>query len=116
MPATVNIPILLDRLCYRHPSILVDAVTEHDEGRRLVAIRNITVNEEFFPGHFPGTPVLPAVLMLESWSQVAALLLLQRGDAPPNARVYLRGVNDAKFRRQVVPGDSVRLEISLSRR
>jgi UDP-N-acetylglucosamine acyltransferase len=60
--------------------------------------------------------VLPAVLMLESWSQVAALLLLERADAPPNARVYLRGVNDAKFRRQVGPGDRVRLEISLSRR
>jgi UDP-N-acetylglucosamine acyltransferase len=112
----LNIPILLDRLCYRFPSILVDAVTEHDEGRRLVAVKNVTVNEEFFPGHFPGTPVLPAVLMLESWSQVAAMLLLQRADAPPNARVYLRGVNDAKFRRQVVPGDSVRLEISLGRR
>ena len=112
----LNIPILLDRLCYRYPSILVDAVAEHDEGRRLVAVKNVTVNEEFFPGHFPGMPVLPAVLMLESWSQVAAMLLLQRADAPPNARVYLRGVNDAKFRRQVVPGDSVRLEISLGRR
>jgi len=116
MTAVINIPVLLDRLCYRHPSILVDAIVEHDEGRRLVAVKNVTVNEEFFPGHFPGTPVLPAVLMLESWSQVAALLLLERVDAPPNARVYLRGVNDAKFRRQVVPGDRVRLEISLSRR
>jgi UDP-N-acetylglucosamine acyltransferase len=112
----LNIPVLLDRLCYRYPSILVDAIAEHEQGRRLVAFKNVTVNEEFFAGHFPTAPVLPAVLMLESWSQVAAMLLLQRDDAPPNARVYLRGVNDAKFRRQVVPGDRVRLEISLMRR
>jgi len=116
MSSPLNIPILVDRLCYRYPSVLVDGVTEHEAGRRLVAVRNVTINEEFFPGHFPTTPVMPAVLMLESWSQVAAMLLLERGDAPPNARVYLRGVNDAKFRRQVVPGDRVRLEISLGRR
>ncbi len=116
MTTSLNIPILVDRLCYRYPSILVDAVTEHDAGRRLVAVKNVTINEEFFPGHFPTTPVMPAVLMLESWSQVAAMLLLERGDAPPNARVYLRGVNDARFRRQVVPGDRVRLEICLGRR
>src|SRR5947209_9587755 len=96
--------------------MLVDAITEHEAGRRLVAVKNVTVNEEFFQGHFPGAPLLPAVLMLESWSQVAALLLLQREAGPPNARVYLRGVNDAKFRRQVVPGDRLRLEISLGRR
>ncbi len=113
---STDIPILLDRLCYRYPSLLVDAIVEHDAGRRLVAVKNVTVNEEFFQGHFPGAPLMPAVLMLESWSQVAALLLLQREDAPPNARVYLRGVNDAKFRRQVVPGDQLRLEISLGRR
>src|SRR5262252_9809599 len=114
-PAT-EIPVLLDRLCYRYPSPLVDAVTEHEAGRRVVAVKNVTVNEEFFQGHFPGAPLMPAVLMLESWSQVAALLLLQREDASPNARVYLRGVNDAKFRRQVVPGDRLRLEITLGRR
>src|SRR2546427_2264702 len=96
--------------------MLVDAITEHDAGRRLVAVKNVTVNEEFFQGHFPGAPVMPAVLMLESLSQVAAILLLQRQDAPPNGRVYLRGVNDAKFRRQVVPGDRLRLEITLGRR
>src|SRR5437867_11279002 len=84
----INIPILLDRLCYRYPSMLVDAITEHEAGRRLVAVKNVTVNEEFFQGHFPGAPVMPAVLMLESWSQVAAMLLLQREDAPPTARVY----------------------------
>src|SRR5438034_8218787 len=113
---STDIPILLDRLCYRYPSLLVDAIIEHDAGRRLVAVKNVTVNEEFFQGHFPGAPLMPAVLMLESLSQVAAILLLQRQDAAPNARVYLRGVNDAKFRRQVVPGDRLRLEISLGKR
>ena len=115
MTPIINIPIVLDRLCYRYPSLLVDSITEHDAGRRLVGVKNVTVNEEFFQGHFPGAPLLPAVLMLESLSQVAAILLLQREDAPPNARVYLRGVNDAKFRRQVVPGDRLRLEITLGR-
>jgi UDP-N-acetylglucosamine acyltransferase len=96
--------------------MLVDAIVEHDRGRRLVAVKNVTVNEEFFQGHFPGAPLMPAVLMLESLSQVATILLVEREDAPPNARVYLRGVNDAKFRKQVVPGDRLRLEISLGRR
>jgi UDP-N-acetylglucosamine acyltransferase len=112
----INIPLLLDRLCYRNPSMLIDAITEHEPGRRLVAVKNVTVNEEFFQGHFPGAPLMPAVLMLESLSQVAAILLLQRENSQPNFRVYLRGVNDARFRRQVVPGDRLRLEITLGRR
>jgi UDP-N-acetylglucosamine acyltransferase len=114
--ATLDIPGLLDRLCYRYPSLLVDAIAEHEPGRRLVAVKNVTVNEEFFQGHFPGAPLLPAVLMLESLSQVAAILLLERDRQPPTARVYLRGVDDAKFRRQVVPGDRLRLEITLGPR
>jgi UDP-N-acetylglucosamine acyltransferase len=111
----INIPQALDRLCYRFPSMLVDAIAEHEAGRRLVAIKNVTVAEEFFQGHFPGAPLMPGVLMLESLSQVAAILLLQREEGPPNARVYLRGVNNAKFRRQVVPGDRLRLEVTLDR-
>lgn len=113
---SINIPQALDRLCFRYPSMLVDAISEHERGRRLVAVKNVTVNEEFFQGHFPGAPLLPGVLMLESLSQVATILLVERGDARPNTRVFLRGVNNAKFRRQVVPGDRLRLEISLGRR
>jgi UDP-N-acetylglucosamine acyltransferase len=112
----INIPQALDRLCYRYPSMLVDAITEHEPGRRLVAVKNVTVSEEFFQGHFPGTPIMPAVLMVESLSQVAAILLLQREEAPTRSRVYLRGVNNAKFRKQVVPGDRLKLEISLGPR
>jgi len=112
---TINLPILLDRICFRYPSPLVDAIVEQEPGR-LVGVKNVTLNEEFFQGHFPGTPLMPGVLMLESLSQVAAVLLLHREDARPDARVCLRGVNDAKFRRQVVPGDRLRLEITLGRR
>ena len=112
----IDIPILLDRLCYRYPSMLVDAITEHEPGKRTVGVKNVTVNEEFFQGHFPGAPLLPAVLMLETLTQVAAVLLLEREGRRPTERVYLRGVNDAKFRRQVVPGDRLRLEVSLGAR
>src|SRR5262245_26912927 len=113
--SVTDIPILLDRFCYRYPSPLVDAIIEGDAGRP-VAVKNVTVGEEFFQGHFPGASVMPGVLMLEALSQAAALLLIRREQAPPDFRVYLRGVNDAKFRRQVVPGDQIRLEISLGRR
>jgi len=95
--------------------MLMDVIAEQGTGR-LVAVKNVTVNEEFFQGHFPGAPLMPAVLMLEAMSQVAALLLVHREEGPANQRVYLRGVNDARFRRQVVPGDRLRLEIALGRR
>ena len=113
--SSINLPVLLDRVCYRYPSPLVDAILERDSGR-LVGVKNVTLNEEFFQGHFPGTPIMPGVLMLEALSQLAAVLLLHRDGAQADGRVYLRGVNDMKLRRQVVPGDRLRLEITLGRR
>ncbi|MBA2258180.1 MAG: acyl-ACP--UDP-N-acetylglucosamine O-acyltransferase [Acidobacteria bacterium] len=110
---SIDIPGTLERLCYRYPSPLVDAVTEHEPGRRMVAVKNVTVNEDFFQGHFPGSPVMPGVLMIETLAQVATVLLMH-GDGA-NGRVYLRAVYNAKFRRQVVPGDRLRLEVTLGR-
>jgi UDP-N-acetylglucosamine acyltransferase len=112
---SIDLPALLDRVYYRYPSFLIDTVAEHEPGSRMVAIKNVTVNEEFFQGHFPGAPLMPAVLMIEAFMQVAAVLILERADAPETARVWLRGVDNAKFRRQVVPGDRLRLEVQLGR-
>ena len=95
--------------------MLVDAIAEHEPGVRLSAIKNVTVNEEFFQGHFPGSPLMPGVLMIEALTQVAAVLVLDRVESPRSARISLRGVTDAKFRRQVVPGDRLRLDVTLGR-
>ena len=110
---SVNITQTLERLCYSYPSPLVDAVTEHEPGRRMVAVKNVTVNEEFFQGHFPGTPLMPGVLMIESFAQLTTLLLMHDSEGGWGDRVFLRGVNNAKFRKSVVPGDRLRLEVTL---
>jgi UDP-N-acetylglucosamine acyltransferase len=112
----INIPQAIDRLCYRFPSALVDAVMEHEPGKRIVAVKNVTVGEDYFQGHFPGTPVMPGVLMIETLAQVAALLLGEASHGRVYPRTYLRGVDNAKFRRQVIPGDQLRLEVTLGAR
>jgi UDP-N-acetylglucosamine acyltransferase len=110
---SLHLPTALSRVSYRYPVILVDAVTMHEPGTRLVAFKNVTVSEEYFQGHFPNSPLMPGVLMIEALTQAAGILVLGRPDAPPNSRASLRGVNNAKFRRQVVPGDRMRLEVTL---
>jgi UDP-N-acetylglucosamine acyltransferase len=108
---------VLERLTYRYPSVLVDAVTHYEPGRRIRAVKNVTVNEEFFQGHFPGTPLMPGVLMIESLTQVASLLLLSSDSiGGGDSCAWLRGVDNAKFRRQVVPGDRLEFEVTLGRR
>jgi UDP-N-acetylglucosamine acyltransferase len=99
----------LDRLCFRYPSPLVDAVLEHEPGRRVAAVKNVSVNEDFFQGHFPGEPLMPGVLLIETMSQVATILLMESGDVD---RAWLRGVDNAKFRARVVPGDRLMVEVT----
>jgi UDP-N-acetylglucosamine acyltransferase len=110
----IHIPTLVDRLPQRYPAYLLDTVVQHDPGRRLVAHKNVTVNEDFFQGHFPGSPVMPGVLMIEALTQVATVLLLEREGR--GLQVFLRGVDNAKFRRQVAPGDQLQLEVVIGRR
>lgn len=113
---SINIPAVIDRLCYRYPSVLVDRIVEHEPGRRIVAVKNVTVSEDFFQGHFPGTPLMPGVLMIETLVQVATLLLIETAGKAPVTAAYLRGVDNAKFRRQVTPGDRLQLEVSIAAR
>ena len=102
-------------LPHRYPMLLVDRVLEYEPGKRLVAIKNVTINEPFFAGHFPGKPVMPGVLLIEAMAQAGALMLLQLVEERGGKLLYLTGISDAKFRRPVVPGDQVRFEIDVVR-
>jgi beta-hydroxyacyl-ACP dehydratase FabZ len=100
-------------LPHRYPFLLVDRVQELEPGRRIVGIKNVTVNEPFFQGHFPDRPIMPGVLIIEALAQVGGVLAFK--SAPPAGQpvVYLTGVDKAKFRKPVVPGDRLRFEVEV---
>lgn len=100
-------------LPHRYPFLLVDRVMELDPDRRIVGIKNVTVNEPFFQGHFPERPVMPGVLILEAMAQVGGLLAFKSLGPARRPVVYLTGVDGAKFRKPVVPGDRIRFEIDV---
>ncbi len=100
---------------HRYPFLLVDAITELEPGKRIVGLKSVTVNEPFFSGHFPGTPVMPGVLIIESLAQVAAVLVLREIPDRERKLVYFSGIDKARFRRPVIPGDQLELVVELLR-
>ena len=114
---TMDIHQILKQLPHRYPILLVDRVLEIEKGVRIKAIKNVTINEPFFTGHFPHRPVMPGVLMLEALAQAAALLSFNALDAVPddNTVYYFAGIDGARFKRPVEPGDQLVLEVAIDR-
>jgi len=115
----LDINQIMARLPHRYPMLLVDRVLEMEPGKRIVAIKNVSINEPFFTGHFPEQPVMPGVLIIEALAQAAALFSFEGNNEVDlaNQRIayYLVGVDGARFRRPVLPGDQLRLEVVADR-
>ncbi len=111
----MHIPSLLERHHNRCPAVLVDGVSPPLDGDGLSAFKLVSASEDFFQGHFPGVPLMPGVLMLEALAQASTVLLLERPGSSPGSTVSLRGVDDVKFRRHVVPGDRLELNVRITR-
>ena len=113
----MDIHAILKQLPHRYPFLLVDRVLELDKGKTIKALKNVTINEPFFEGHFPHRPVMPGVLMLEALAQAAALLAFDALDTSPTDEMvyYFAGIDGARFKRPVEPGDQLILEVELLR-
>ncbi len=111
----MDIHDILKNLPHRYPFLLVDRVLECDPGKRLVALKNVTINEPFFPGHYPHHPVMPGVLIIEALAQTAAILSFKTMDDGPDEKsvYYFVGIDGARFKKPVSPGDQLIMEVSI---
>jgi 3-hydroxyacyl-[acyl-carrier-protein] dehydratase len=100
---------------HRYPMLLIDRIVELEPLKRIVAIKNITMNEAVFQGHFPGAPVFPGVMIIEAMAQAGAVLLFREVPDRDSKLLYFTGIEEAKFRKPVVPGDQLRLEVTVLR-
>jgi 3-hydroxyacyl-[acyl-carrier-protein] dehydratase len=111
----LDINEIIKILPHRYPFLLVDRVVEVETGTRIVGIKNVTINEPFFPGHFPGHPVMPGVLIIEAMAQLSGILAYLSSDESVRSKItYFVGIDNARFRKPVVPGDQLRLELEVT--
>lgn len=111
--STLDIAHIMRCIPHRYPFLLVDRLEQVVLGERAIGIKNVTVNEPFFQGHFPGHPIMPGVLIVEAMAQAGGVLVMDKVDAPSDKLVYFMSLDHVKFRRPVVPGDQLRLEVEL---
>lgn len=113
----MDIKAVMEHLPHRFPFLLVDRVLELEPGKRIVAMKNVTINEPFFPGHFPHHPVMPGVMVLEALAQAAAILAFKSGERLPDedSVVYFLGIDQARFKSPVGPGDQLTLHARIDR-
>jgi 3-hydroxyacyl-[acyl-carrier-protein] dehydratase len=115
--SVMDIKTVLERLPHRYPFLLVDRVLECEVGKRILALKNVTINEPFFPGHFPHHPIMPGVMLIEAMAQAAAILAFESSRLRPDDKsvVYFLGIDEARFKSPVVPGDQLTLEARIER-
>jgi 3-hydroxyacyl-[acyl-carrier-protein] dehydratase len=113
--AEMDIREILDHLPQRYPILMIDRVKEIEPGKRIVAMKNVSINEPYFQGHFPGRPIMPGVLILEAMAQAAGILVFRTMGHKPNENYvyYYAGIDGARFKRPVLPGDQLEIEISI---
>lgn len=109
----LDVNAIMKLLPHRFPFLLVDRILEIDPGKKIVGLKNVTINEPFFPGHFPGHPVMPGVLIVEAMAQVAAIFVYNSSEDNKDKITYFVGIDNTKFRKPVVPGDQLRLELEV---
>ena len=115
LPQGWDIGSIMGILPHRYPFLLIDRIVEIDPGKKVVGIKNVTMNEPFYQGHFPGHPIMPAVLIIEAMAQAGGVLLLSTLEDPRGKLVYFSGIDEARFRQPVTPGDQLRFECEMGK-